>query len=82
MAEFIGVEQKRAAIVLAETLNYGEAAKQLRVEESALKSQIRALESQLCLLLFIDDVEDTRLTDDGRLLICAFREALELQRED
>jgi hypothetical protein len=59
--------KERGAIVLAETLDYREAAIQLQVDESDLRAEILKLETQLCLHISIDRAGMTQLTDDGRL---------------
>jgi DNA-binding transcriptional LysR family regulator len=74
--DFIEFEQKLAAVILAETLNYVQAAERLGISVPDLRNQIEALESQLCLRLFSAERGVLLLTDDGRYLIQAFRAAL------
>ena len=76
MADFIDFEQKEAAVALADTLNYDEAAKRLGITASELKRQIAALELKLSLHIFDAMSERPALTADGRILIEAIRAAL------
>lgn len=55
--------------MLAETLDYAEAAKRLEVSVAELKRLIAELEDKLCLNLFKADEDKPTLTDEGRFLL-------------
>jgi len=76
VAEFLEVRQKQAAIVLAETLDYDAAAKRLKIAPADLRDEIEGLEAKLCLCIFKEGTGGLTLTDDGRILIRVFRDAL------
>lgn len=76
MPNVIELRLKRAAVILAETLDYELAAMKLGVTASALKSDIETLEEILCLRVFRPELEMPTLTDDGRFLVQVLREAL------
>jgi len=76
VSDFIDFEQKEAAVALANTLNYERAAEHMQIDASELEARIKALETKLCLTIFIGDQSTLSLTDEGRYLIQVFTEAL------
>ena len=78
MPESISIDLKRAAIALAEELNYARAAERLGVTSAELRTQISALETLLCLRIFKPRQRRVELTEEGRFLIKVFREAVAL----
>ena len=76
MPDFIDYKDKQAAVALADTLNYEQAADRLGITVFELKSQIEEMESKLCLLIFRVEQGRPSLTEDGRYLIQAFRTVL------
>lgn len=76
MSESISIDLKRAAIALAEQLDYARAAEQLNITSAELRKQVSALETLLCLLIFKPRQKKVEPTEDGRFLIKAFREAV------
>ncbi|MDE1162316.1 MAG: LysR family transcriptional regulator [Acidobacteriaceae bacterium] len=75
MAEYITITLKRAAVVLADELDYPRAAEKLNISCAELREQISALEAQLCLHIFTSRERGIELTEEGQILIRAFREA-------
>ena len=78
MSESIAIGPKRAAIVLAEELEYSTAANKLGTTSDELRDQIGALEAQLCLHIFKPRQKRVQLTEEGRFLIEVFRKSVEL----
>lgn len=78
MSESIPISLKRAAIALAEHLDYAKAAEQLGLSSAELKRQVSALETQLYLHIFKPRQKKVELTEDGQFLIKAFRDAVAL----
>lgn len=76
MSESISIDQKRAAIALADELDYARAAEQLNITSAELRRQISVLESLLCLRLFKPRQKKVETTEEGRFLIRFFREAV------
>ncbi len=76
MPETIPIGLKRAAIALAEQLDYARAAEQLHLSSAELRKQISALEDLLCLRTVKPRQKKVEPTEDGRFLIRAFREAV------
>ena len=76
---YTGVElrQLRCAIAVADELHFTRAAQKLHIAQSALTRQIRHLELELGVDLFIRDTRRVELTDAGRALIHNSRTALE-----
>ena len=64
MPEFIDLKDKQAAVALADTLNYARAAYRIGITAAELKSQIEAMESKLCLLIFRVEQGVQSLTED------------------
>lgn len=77
MSESISIGLKRAAIALAEQLDYARAAEQLSITSAELRKQVCALETLLCLRIFKPRQKKAEPTEEGRFLIKAFREAME-----
>ncbi len=78
MSESIYIGLKRAAIILAEQLDYGRAAEQLNISPDELRRQISALETQLCFHIFESGRGQVELTEEGQFLIKIFRESVAL----
>ena len=68
---YTGVElrQVRCAIAVADELHFTRAAEKLHITQSALTRQIRQLELELGVDLFLRDTRRVELTDAGRALI-------------
>lgn len=66
----------RAAIVLAEELNFSRAAELLRIDQSTLSKQIHDLEDQIKLRLFVRNHHDVQLTEAGRHFVEEARTAI------
>ena len=66
----------RAALALAEDLHFGRAAQRLRVAQSAVSQQIKALEHELGAVLFMRTKRSVRLTSAGRSFVDGARRAL------
>lgn len=64
----IKLEQYRVFYVVATTGSFSEAAKQLYITQSAVSQQIRALENELGLVLFVRGRKGAKLTAQGELL--------------
>ncbi|WP_263358620.1 LysR family transcriptional regulator [Acidicapsa ligni] len=78
MSEFIAIGLKRAAIILADELDYARAAEHLSIPHTELRKQISALEAQLYFHIFKPRQRKVELTEEGQFLIKAFREAVAL----
>ena len=61
--------QLRTFRVVAETLNFTQAAKQLNLTQSAVSHQIKALETDLGEPLFIRAKRGVRLSESGKLVL-------------
>jgi DNA-binding transcriptional LysR family regulator len=61
--------QLRTFRVVAETLNFTRAAKQLNLTQSAVSHQIKALETELGELLFIRAKRGVRLSESGKVVL-------------
>lgn len=66
----------RAAVVLAEELNFSRAAELLRIDQSTLSKQIHDLEDQIKLRLFVRNHHDVQLTEAGRHFVEEARTAI------
>lgn len=75
MADFIDIKLKRTAVALADSQDFTSAAVALNTSPAEVKRQIQELEDRLCLNLFVPATDPPILTDEGRFLIHAFREA-------
>lgn len=76
MSESIPIDLRRAAIALAEELDYARAADRLHLTAAELRTRISALETQLCLYIFKPQQEAVELMREGRFLIRAFKGSL------
>jgi DNA-binding transcriptional LysR family regulator len=74
----VELRQLRCAIALADELHFTRAAQKLHVTQSALTRQIRHLELQLGVALFIRGTRRVELTDAGKALTDEGRKALEI----
>ncbi|GHH79245.1 LysR family transcriptional regulator [Streptomyces sulfonofaciens] len=66
----LDLRKLRYFMALAEYLNYGRAAEALHIAQPVLSRQIRALESELHVQLFVRDKRRVELTPAGRQLLC------------
>ncbi len=76
MSESIDIGMKRAAIALADELDYARAAEKLNITSAELRKQIAALEALLCLQIFEPRQRKVELTSDGQFLLRLFRKAV------
>jgi DNA-binding transcriptional LysR family regulator len=76
VAEFIKIELKRAAVALAMTREYVNAAQSQGISENELRQRISTLEDILCVHLFQRSVEPPMPTEDGFILIQEMRHFL------
>lgn len=81
MPESIDIHLKRAAITLADALDYARAAEKLSIDSAELRKQIYELEATLCLHIFRPRQKRVELTEDGTFLIRVFREAVALHNK-
>jgi DNA-binding transcriptional LysR family regulator len=71
-----GLEDMRAAVVLAEELHFGRAAARLHVTQSSLSRQVRRLEARLGVHLFERTTRRVRVTDVGAVYVAGARDAV------
>lgn len=71
------LRQLKYFVKTAETLNFSEAARQLFVTQSTLSQQIRQLEQELGVELFLRDSHSVRLTESGEHLLPGARRTLQ-----
>lgn len=72
----LDLRKLRYFAAVADTLSFGRAAERLRIAQPVLSRQIRALEQELGMQLFVRDTRGTELTDNGRLLLTEARALL------
>lgn len=78
MSESVAIGLKRAAVLLAEELDYERAAERMNMPTAKLRRQISVLEAQLYLHIFRPVREKVELTEEGQFLIKAFRKSVAL----
>lgn len=76
MRDTIDFRLKTIAISVADTRSFSETASRMGMTEAHVRSAILELESRLCLHLFETVSDRVSPTQDGVVLIEAFREAL------
>src|SRR5207247_5358320 len=72
------VRHLRYFLAVAEELNFSRAAEHLHIAQPALSAQIRVLEKQIGLDLFVRTTRKVELTLAGELLLADAREIVEL----
>src|SRR6476646_6271219 len=69
--------QLRTFCEIADTLNFTKASERLNLTQSAVSHQIRALEEELRVRLFVRGKRGVKLTDAGRLALDSSRKILD-----
>jgi len=78
VSESIDIKLRRAALILADELNYPRAAEKLELSSAELRKQITALETRLYLHIFKPKQKEVELTKEGQFLIKLFRKSVAL----
>lgn len=76
MSDAVDLRQFRYFLALSETLNFGRAAERLHISQPPLSRQIRQLEEQLGVALFVRDKKTVALTDAGLAFLPEVRRTL------
>jgi DNA-binding transcriptional LysR family regulator len=76
MSEFIAREIQLAAVVLAEELDFSAAARRLNIEPLVLHAEMQELATRLEFSFFKESDGRIEVTEEGRILIDAFRSFL------
>ena len=81
MMDSMDLQQMRYAVVLAQELNFTKAARRCFVVQSALSHQIKALETELGIELFIRTSRKVELTPAGHAFVESAQQSLALAEE-
>jgi hypothetical protein len=73
MSEVIPLELQISAVVLAQELKFSAAAEKLGISPAILRAQIGELATRLECPLFQEEGDRVKVTNDGQVLINAFR---------
>jgi DNA-binding transcriptional LysR family regulator len=76
MSDFIAREIQLAAVVLEEELDFSEAARRLNIEPLVLHAEMQELATRMELSIFKENDGRVEVTEEGRVLIDAFRSLL------
>ena len=79
MTESVDRKLQIAVVALAGELDYGRAAKRLRISPSELNRQISTLEDQLTLRIFRANGRTVELTEAGQVFVRACRRFLAIR---
>lgn len=76
----LNLSEMQVFVVAAETENFSEAARRLHLSQPSVSHQIRSLENDLGVELFLRSGRGVALTDAGEVLLSMARELLDLSR--